>query len=158
MKFAKKIKNWVLEGPRAFGAHQETQKNTGNNIRRSPDGPRLFFFENLGPHLCIGLMIHQISKIILTPKKGARRPTTHARTPSPLPFFWTYFRPDWPKISPKKWKRRPKFSKNYFFRGPPGDLRMLFPVFFWVSWCVPNALGPSKTKFFNFFCTTQMIR
>ena len=33
-------KNWVLEGPRAFGTRQETQKNTGNNIRRSPDGPR----------------------------------------------------------------------------------------------------------------------
>ena len=39
-KIAKKLKNWVLEGPRAFGARQETQKNTGNNIRRSPDGPR----------------------------------------------------------------------------------------------------------------------
>ena len=34
-------------------------------------------------------------------------PTTHARSASPLPFFWTYFRPDWPKISAKKWKRRP---------------------------------------------------
>ena len=36
-KIAKKL---VLEGPGAFGTHQETQKNMGNNIRRSPDGPR----------------------------------------------------------------------------------------------------------------------
>ena len=28
----KKLKNLVWEGPGAFGAHHETQKNTGNNI------------------------------------------------------------------------------------------------------------------------------
>ena len=48
-------------------------------------------------------------------------PTTHARTPSPLPFFWTYFRPDWPKISPKKWKRRPLINAKI---GRSGRLRV----------------------------------